>query len=104
MPATAERLEGRDAIVSFPRPYPEPWGVLTVAHTVGGAEGAAAEGRVEDPSGRRFAFGAVWRSRGGSVVEGTGYRVEGDEPPAGRAAVSASRSARAARDAGRPSS
>jgi len=28
MPSTAERLDGRDAVIAFQRDYPEPWGVL----------------------------------------------------------------------------
>jgi len=80
MPGTAERLDGRDAIIGFQVGYPEPWGVLTVADSAG----AAAEVTVVDPSGRRFALAAFWHSHQGLLHRGVEYWVDvgaGAPPP-----------------------
>jgi ketosteroid isomerase-like protein len=86
MPATGERLDGRDGIIDFQRVYPEPWGVLTVRRALGGPADAAAEIDIVDPQGRRFAMAAFWRQRDGLLHEGVEYwvTVGGDAPPPGR--------------------
>jgi ketosteroid isomerase-like protein len=86
MPATAERLEGREAIITFQEEYPEPWGVLTVERLIADSEGAAAEVRVVDPTGRHFAMAAFWRAREGLLDRGIEYwvTVGGEDPPPGR--------------------
>lgn len=43
MPAAAERLEGRDAVIEFQRSDPEPWGVLAVRRVLADPDLAAAE-------------------------------------------------------------
>jgi ketosteroid isomerase-like protein len=53
MPATAERLVGREAIVSFQRSYPEPWGTLTVEQVLVDIDATAAQVSIVDPSTRR---------------------------------------------------
>ena len=98
MPATAERLEGRDAVVAFQRWYPEPWGVLAVLRVLEELEGAAAEISVVDGQGQRFACSAFWRSRDALLIEGTEYwiTVGGDTPPPHRVASPPTRGARRA--------
>ncbi len=76
MPATAERLDGRDAIIAFQVGYPEPWGVLTVTRVLADPEGAAAEVGVVDPSGRRFALAAFWHVHQGRLHRGVEYWVD----------------------------
>ena len=86
MPATGERLDGRDKVIEFQRTYPEPWGELTVRRVVGGADQAAAEIEIVDASGQRFAMAAFWRQRDGLLHGGVEYWVTpgGDSPPPGR--------------------
>lgn len=83
MPATGERLDGRDGIIDWQRDYPEPWGVLTVRRALGGPADGAAEIEIVDPEGRRFAMAAFWRQRDGLLHEGVEYwvTVGGDTPP-----------------------
>ncbi len=101
MPATGERLLGRDDVVSFERSYPEPWGVMTVHRVFGDASGAAAEVTVNAPDGGRFAFGAFWRVEDGLLHYGVEYWVTagGDSPPPSRASSAETLAARAAWDA-----
>jgi ketosteroid isomerase-like protein len=98
MPSTTERLEGRDAIITFQRSYPEPWGTLSVLRVLTDAEGAAAQVRVVDPGGREFAFAAFWRAREGLLHEGIEYWIEvgREDPPSNRADSPATLAARQA--------
>lgn len=86
MPATAERLEGRDAVVAFQRAYPEPWGKLRVLRVVEHADEAAVEAEVVAP-GATFRLAAFWRSVDGLLRDGVEYwvTVGGDEVPSMRA-------------------
>jgi hypothetical protein len=104
MPATSERLVGREEILSFQRHYPEPWGVLTVERVISDAETEAAEISVVDPSGQRFCLAAFWRRDEELLHTGVEYWVTpgGEEPPPSRSGSSATRAARQAwRDADR---
>ena len=98
MPSTAERLDGRDAVIAFQRDYPEPWGVLTVKRVLADADGAAAEVAVVDPSGRVFAFAAFWRMDEGLLRQGVEYWTEvgADVPPPSRASSPITEAARKA--------
>jgi ketosteroid isomerase-like protein len=89
LPATGERLAGRDDVMSFQRDYPEPWGVMTVRRVFGAADGAAAEIEVVDPAGQRFALAAFWRQDDGLLRSGVEYwvTVGGEAPPPGRRAA-----------------
>ena len=86
MPATAERLVGREAIIGFQRDYPEPWGVMTVGRVLSDTEGAAAEIGIIDPAGGRFALAAFWSSHEDLLYRGVEYwvTVGGELPPASR--------------------
>jgi ketosteroid isomerase-like protein len=86
MPATSERLTGRDGVLAFQRDYPEPWGELTVRRVIGGRGQAAAEVEIVDPAGQRFANAAFWRQRDGLLHAGVEYwvTVGADSPPPGR--------------------
>jgi ketosteroid isomerase-like protein len=83
MPATAERLVGRDEIIAWQRAYPEPWGVLTVDRVVADEGGAAARVRVAAPDGRTFGMAAFWTLRSGLLYRGVEYwvTVGGEAPP-----------------------
>jgi ketosteroid isomerase-like protein len=85
MPATAERLEGRDGVVDFQRAYPEPWGQLRVLRAVGGADEAAVEVEVAAQAAT-FRLAAFWQVDGGLLRDGVEYWVTagGEEPPPGR--------------------
>jgi len=98
MPATAERLVGREAIISFQRAYPEPWGILTVERVLADADGEAAQVSIVDPSGRRFGLAAFWRSYEGLLHRGVEYwvTVGGEHPPPSRYRSPATRAARTA--------
>ncbi|MGH9017548.1 MAG: nuclear transport factor 2 family protein, partial [Acidimicrobiales bacterium] len=87
LPATAERLAGRDAVVEFQRTYPEPWGTMRVERIVAGGESAAAEVTVSDPTDRLFALAAFWSVRDAKLHRGIEYWVEvgGESPPSSRA-------------------
>ncbi len=100
MPATAERLEGRDAVIAFQRSYPEPWGVLAVLRVLEDPDGAAAEISVVDVQGQRFACSAFWRIRDALLIEGTEYwiTIGGDEPPPNRVSSAPTQGARQAWD------
>jgi ketosteroid isomerase-like protein len=86
LPATAERLDGRAAVLGFQRDYPEPWGDMAVRRVVGGPAQAAAEIEVTAPDGQVFAMAAFWRQDDGLLRDGVEYwvTVGGDRPPPGR--------------------
>jgi ketosteroid isomerase-like protein len=82
LPATAERLEGRETILAFENSYPEPWGVLTLRRVLTDDFGAAVEADVIDPDGQRFSFAGIWRMRDGLLHQGVEYWVSvGAEGP-----------------------
>jgi ketosteroid isomerase-like protein len=88
MPATAERLDGRDGVIDFQRAYTEPWGDLSVLRVVGDEELAAAEVEVVAPDDT-FRMAAFWRAEDGVLREGVEYwvTVGGEEPPPERQAA-----------------
>jgi ketosteroid isomerase-like protein len=85
MPATGERLAGREGVVAFQRAYPEPWGDLRVLRVVEDGAGAAAEVEVVAPDAA-FRLAAFWRCADGLLREGVEYWVTpgGDEVPSTR--------------------
>ena len=85
MPATRERLAGRDGVIGFQRNYPEPWGELRVLRVVGAGETAAAEVEVV-AADATFRLAAFWRSDDGLLRDGVEYwlTVGGEEPPPNR--------------------
>lgn len=90
MPATGERLVGREQVLRFQREYPEPWGELAVLSAVGDAAAAAAEVRIQAPDGDVFRMAAFWALRDGLLARGTEYWVDpGGRPPPGRTAYPA---------------
>jgi len=95
MPATAERLEGRDAVIEFQRSYPEPWGRLGVRRVLGDSSRAVAEIEVIDPGGRSFAMAGFWAEDDGLLLSGVEYwvTVGGDRPAPGRATAFVARRA-----------
>jgi hypothetical protein len=95
MPATTERLVGREAIILFQSAYPEPWGTLRVDRVLSDPEGAAAEVTVVDPSGQRFALASFWRVHEGLLRQGVEYwvTVGGDGPPPSRRSASQTQAA-----------
>jgi CTP:molybdopterin cytidylyltransferase MocA len=82
MPATAEELRGRDAVIGFQRAYPEPWGDLRVLRAVSHGDTAAVELQVDAPAGV-FRCAAFWAVADGLLRDGVEYwvTVGGDEPP-----------------------
>jgi ketosteroid isomerase-like protein len=104
MPATAERLIGRDAIISFQAAYPEPWGTMTVGRVLADAEGAAAEVAVVDPAGQRFALAAFWRAQEGLLGSGVEYwiTIGAEDPPPSRLSSRDTQGAKRAWDGGVP--
>jgi hypothetical protein len=98
MPGTAERLEGREAIIGFQRDYPEPWGVLRVKRQWGDGQSAAAEVQVVDPAGSVFALAAFWVTHEGLLHQGVEYWVDvgAGSPPPSRDSSAATQGARAA--------
>jgi ketosteroid isomerase-like protein len=86
MPATRERLAGRDAVIGFQQNYPEPWGDLTVLRVVGGPAESAAEVQIIGPDGQRFAMACFWRQSDGLLADGVEYwvTVGAETPPPGR--------------------
>ena len=85
MPATRERLDGREGVIGFQRAYPEPWGDLSVLRVVGDEEVAAAEIEVV-AADDTFRMAAFWRAEDGLLREGVEYwvTVGGEEAPPGR--------------------
>ena len=89
MPATSERLAGREEVIRFQREYPEPWGELVVLRAVGDAKAAAVEVEVRAAAGV-FRMAAFWDVRDGLLASGTEYWVDpGGSPPPGRTAYAA---------------
>lgn len=86
MPATRERLTGREQVIEFQRSYPEPWGDLTVCRLLGGVDEACAEVEIVGPE-QTFRLAAFWRAEGELLRDGIEYwvTVGGEEPPTGRA-------------------
>jgi ketosteroid isomerase-like protein len=90
MPATGERLVGREQVLRFQREYPEPWGELVVLRTLGDAAAAAAQVEIHAPDGDVFRMAAFWALRDGLLADGTEYWVDPDgSPPPGRTAYPA---------------
>lgn len=73
MPATDERLVGRDAVIALQREYPEPWGELRVLRTTG-EEPVAAEVEIRAADGT-YRCAAFWTVREGRLAEGVEYWV-----------------------------
>jgi ketosteroid isomerase-like protein len=98
MPGTAERLEGREAIIGFQRDYPEPWGVLSLKRQWGDRHSAAAEAQVVDAAGAVFALAAFWEVHEGRLHRGVEYWLDVGvgAPPSSRASSAATEGARAA--------
>ena len=88
MPATRERLTGREGVIDFQREYPEPWGDLTVLRVLGGGDEACAEVEIVAPEGT-FRLAAFWRAEGELLRDGIEYwvTVGGEQPPPGRAQI-----------------
>ena len=86
MPATRERLIGRENVMDFQREYPEPWGDLTVLRVLGGAAEACAEVEIVAPE-QTFRLAAFWRAEDELLRDGIEYwvTVGGEQPPSGRA-------------------
>jgi ketosteroid isomerase-like protein len=85
MPATRERLVGRDGVIEFQRAYPEPWGELSVLRVLGTDDLAAAEVEVV-ATDETFRLAAWWRVHDGLLRDGVEYwvTVGGEEPPLNR--------------------
>jgi ketosteroid isomerase-like protein len=83
LPATSERLTGRDAVIAFQAEYPEPWGDLTVRHVLGGPQDSAAQIEIAAPDGQLFVMAAFWRQQDGLLRTATEYwiTVGGDTIP-----------------------
>jgi hypothetical protein len=84
MPATRERLSGRDEIIEFQENYPEPWGDLTVLRVVSddSENTAAVEFEIEGPR-EVFRCAAFWIADQGMLSRGMEYwvTVGGEQPP-----------------------
>ena len=89
MPATGERLEGRDETLRFRQDYPEPRGTFAALRALGGANEAAVEVRVHAPDGQRLPMAAFWQARDGRLCRGVEYwvTVGAESPPPGRRAA-----------------
>lgn len=100
MPATAEQLDGAEAVLAFQASYPEPWGELAVGRVLEEGGLAAAEVTVLAPDGGRFGFAAFWETRDGLLSRGIEYwiLVGGESQPTDRASSQSSRAARLAWD------
>lgn len=84
MPATAELLVGRAAVLALQTGYPEPWGDLTVLRVVAGADGRAAVAEIEVVAPAEvFRCAAFWQVHEGLLHRGVEYwvTVGGEEPP-----------------------
>lgn len=86
MPATEERLVGREQVIALQRDYPEPWGELRVLRVVCEAATAVAEVEIAGVGGV-FRCVAFWTVHEDLLHRGVEYwiTVGGDEPPADRA-------------------
>ncbi len=90
MPATEERLVGREQVLALQRAYPEPWGELRVLRVVCDVATAVAEVEITGVQGV-FRCVAFWTIHEGLLHDGVEYwvTVGGDEPPADRAGIPA---------------
>ncbi len=80
MPATDERLLGREQIIRLQRDYPEPWGELRVLRVAGADGTAVAEIEIE-ASDARYRCAASWTVRDDLLHDGVEYWVTvGGEP------------------------
>lgn len=88
MPATGERLAGREEVVGFQSRYPEPWGDLSVSRVVGGeGDTSSVAVEVEVRAGERsIAIAGFWEVSDGLLWRGVEYwvTVGGELPPPGR--------------------
>lgn len=86
-PASGERFCGRDAYLGVNRAYPEGWSTRVVAVV---ADGSTVVSEVEVPLDGVgiFAVMSIWTVESGRITRGREYwiTVNGDEPPAWRAA------------------
>jgi hypothetical protein len=83
MPATRERLSGRDKIIELQENYPEPWGDLTVLRVVGDdSDSSAVEFEIDGPAGV-FRCAAFWVADQRMLSRGVEYwvTVGGEEAP-----------------------
>jgi hypothetical protein len=84
MPATGERLVGREQVIALQERYPEPWGDLEVLRVLRdeSSAGAAAEIEVVAPVAV-FRCAAFWVARDHLLHRGVEYwvTVGGEEPP-----------------------
>jgi len=74
MPATDERLAGRERVIALQREYPEPWGELRVQRVTGDDGTAAAEIEIVAPDATHRCA-AFWTVRDGLLVDGVEYWV-----------------------------
>lgn len=81
MPATDERLVGREQVITLQREYPEPWGDLGVLRVIGAGSSAAAEVEIRAPDAV-YRCAAFWTARDGLLDDGVEYWVTiGGEQP-----------------------
>lgn len=84
MPATGERLVGRDEVIRLQENYPEPWGDLAVLRVVpeGGGHTAVAELEIVAAAGV-FRCAAFWQTYEDRLHRGVEYwvTVGGEQPP-----------------------
>ena len=84
MPATGERLVGREQVIALQERYPEPWGDLEVLRVLDddSSDSAAAEIEVAAPAAV-FRCAAFWVLRDHRLFRGVEYwvTVGGEEPP-----------------------
>ena len=74
MPATDERLVGREQVIRLQREYPEPWGELRVLRAASAPDTAVAEIEIKAPDGR-YRCAAFWTVRDGLLYDGVEYWV-----------------------------
>jgi ketosteroid isomerase-like protein len=88
MPATEERLVGRQQVIALQRDHPEPWGELRVLRVVGDSSASAAEVEIVAEA-EVFRCAAFWTVRDGLLHDGVEYwvTVGGEQPPEHRAAA-----------------
>jgi hypothetical protein len=86
MPATDERLVGREQVIGFQRNYPEPWGELQVLLVVSDSTVAGAEVEIVSDADV-FRCAAFWTVQEDMLLSGVEYwvTVGGEEPPPDRA-------------------
>lgn len=85
LPATGERLVGRDQVMRLQENYPEPWGDLAVLRVVSEDSNHVAVAELEVVSAAGvFRCGAFWRTHQEKLHGGVEYwvTVGGEQPPA----------------------